>query len=134
MFFTAMQESRSQAATSDSVSESHTRTDAPSSVADSLNELLDVPLSSVNKWAGKAKLLAAEEIVNDHPRPEIVAQGSALVVRFSDDLPEVRYLCGQGLDGMVSKATAAKRKSLHAARFVRRDHVVRLQLSPGLLA
>ena len=38
-----------------------------------------------------------------------------MVIRFADDVPEIRYLAGLGLDGMVSKVSKTKRKALHAA-------------------
>ncbi|MEQ1695267.1 MAG: SWIM zinc finger family protein [Hyphomicrobiaceae bacterium] len=89
---------------------------------DPLAELLAVDLEAVAKWTGKAALRAALELI-EGMTPAVQSEGAALVVQMFGH-PDVRYLAGLGLDGMLSKATAAKRKVLHAAAVlaVRRLH------------
>lgn len=74
---------------------------------------LDVVSTQV---AGEPLLLRGE--------PDVTVDGAAAVVRLGPDLPAVRYLVGQGRDGMVSKARGARRKAIHAAAILalRRHH------------
>jgi len=92
--------------------------------ADPLAEILALDARAIAKWAGKPNLRAAIELIADAAAPQIRRDGAVLVIRLSPDEPEVRYLAGQGLDGMVSKATRARLKSLHAAAVLaaRRAH------------
>jgi hypothetical protein len=80
-----------------------------------LSEMLAIDLAKLARWSGKAALLAAGELLEAAPSPEIRNEGQVLVVRLADGEPEVRILPGQGLDGMISKASPARRKALHAA-------------------
>ena len=91
---------------------------------DPLAEVLALTPGEIAKWAGKATLRAAEEMVQAAREPAIEVVNAALVVRLTEDAAEVRYLAGQGLAGIVSKAPRAKRKALHAAAVlaVRRRH------------
>jgi hypothetical protein len=93
--------------------------------ADPLAEILALQPGIIARWAGKPNLRVAAELLAD-AAPEIHRDGTALVIRLSPDEAEVRWLAGQGLDGMVSKATRARLKSLHAAAVlaVRRAHGV----------
>jgi hypothetical protein len=99
---------------------------AEASQADPLAEILALDSGAIAKWAGKANLRAAAELLAASSSPEIRQDGAALVIRVLSDEPEVRYLSGQGLEGMVSKATPARLKSSHAAALlaVRRAHNV----------
>ena len=93
---------------------------------DPVAEILALESGAIAKWAGKPNLRAAAELITDAAASEIRRDGAALVIRLSPDEPEVRWLAGQGLDGMVSKATRARLKALHAAVVlaVRRVHGV----------
>jgi hypothetical protein len=93
---------------------------------DPLAEILALQPGVIAKWAGKPNLRVAVELLADAAAPEIRRDGAALVIRLSPDEAEVRWLAGQGLDGMVSKATRARLKSLHVAAVlaVRRAHGV----------
>ncbi len=93
---------------------------------DPLAEVLALDSGAIAKWAGKPGLRAAAELLAEAVAPEIRRDGAALAIRLSPEAPEVRYLAGQGLDGMVSKATRARLKPLHAAAVlaVRRAHGV----------
>ena len=105
--------------------------------ADPLAEILALDSATIAKWAGKPNLRAAIELLADAAAPEIRHDGAALVIRLSPDEPEVRYLAGQGLDGMVSKATRARLKSLHAAAVLaaRRENGLRdVAAIPGAAA
>ncbi len=81
---------------------------------DPLAELLAIPRGAFAKWAGRATLRAAEELLAQNAEAEVRTEGRTLVVTLGA-LPTVRYLAGQGLDGMISKASKARRKALHAA-------------------
>jgi len=75
--------------------------------------LLDTfPLSAIERWAGKAAWRAALEMAEASAGIDI--EDKAIVVRV-DEAEPVRILQGQGLDGIVSKTPAARRKPLHAA-------------------
>jgi len=97
-----------------------------SAAADPLAEILALDAAAIAKWAGKPSLRAAAEALAEAGAPELRQDGAALVIRLSAEEPEVRYLAGQGLDGMLSKATPARLKSVHAAAVlaVRRAHGV----------
>lgn len=80
-----------------------------------LAEMLATELAHLARWTGKAAFRAAGELVQAATAPVIRTDGKALVVHLAETEPEVRILPGQGLDGIISKATAARRKALHAA-------------------
>lgn len=67
----------------------------------------------IARWAGKASWRAALELAEAGGTVEIA--GASVVVRIGAGDGEVRYLAGQGLAGMVSKAKAARAKATHAA-------------------
>lgn len=90
--------------------------------ANPLAEILALDSAVIAKWAGKANLRVAAELLAASSAPEIRQDGAVLVIRISPDEPEVRYLCGQGLDGMVSKATPARLKSSHTAALLAVRH------------
>ena len=91
---------------------------------DVLAEALSIEPAVIAKWAGKAGFRAALEIAEQAAAPEFSQEGRALVVRLSNDEPEVRILAGQGLGGILSKGPAARQKALHAAAVLalRRTH------------
>jgi hypothetical protein len=111
------------------------KTGVPGQAADPLVDILALDSGAIAKWAGKPNLRAAAELLAD-AAPDIRRDGAALVIRLSPDEPEVRWLAGQGLDGMVSKATRARLKSLHAAAVlaVRRAHGVEEAAIPDAAA
>ena len=82
---------------------------------DPLAEILALSPEAIAKWAGKATLRAALEVLETGAAPAIRAEGASLVVRLRPEDPEVRFLAGRGLDGMLSKAPRSRRKALHAA-------------------
>lgn len=94
--------------------------------ADPLAEIVTLASGAIVKWAGKPELRAAMELLAEAEAPAIRRDGAAVVIRLSPDAPEVRWLAGQGLGGMVSKATRARLKSQHVAAVlaVRRAHGV----------
>ena len=108
-------EAPSQAEADDAPATGEPVTDDPADAADPLAEIRDLSETQIAKWAGKAALRAAREMLADAAAPEIAREGRAVVVRFADDVPEIRYLSGLGLDGIVSKVSKTKRKALHAA-------------------
>jgi hypothetical protein len=75
------------------------------------SEITALDAAAIAKWAGKASWRAAQELAEAGGPVQIA--GSALVIGVGQD--EVRYLAGQGLAGMVSKAKPARRKAVHAA-------------------
>lgn len=89
---------------------------APPVVAlDPVALLGEIRPAAIERWTGKAAWRAAREIA---AQPATVAvEAQAIVVRF-DDAEPVRILRGQGLDGIVSKASAGRRKPLHAAALI----------------
>ena len=95
-------------------------------VADPLAEILALTPESIAKWAGAAGLREAHRLPAAAGDVVFERDGASLIVRLGTDHPEVRYLAGQGLDGIVSKARPAQRKVLHAAAIiaVRRAHAV----------
>ena len=89
--------------------------DAPAESLDPMAEICGLTETEIAKWAGKAAMRAAREMLAEGAAPDIASEGRAVVVRFADDVPEIRYLSGLSLDGMVSKISKTKRKALHAA-------------------
>ncbi len=89
-----------------------------------LAEILALTKSQISKWAGKATLRAAAEILAGNSGPDVLVETTAVLVRLAPDLPEVRYLAGQGLTGMLSKAPKSRRKALHTAAIlaIHRQH------------
>lgn len=86
------------------------------------SDIAALPLEALSKWAGKAAWRAACELAA--AGAEVAPDGGGFTVIFPDEGFPVRILPGQGLDGMVSKATAAARKTFHAAAWlVARAHL-----------
>jgi len=108
-------EAPSQADADDAPATGEPATDDPADAADPLAEIRDLSETQIAKWAGKAALRAAREMLGDAAAPDIAREGRAVVVRFAGDVPEIRYLSGLGLDGIVSKVSKTKRKARHAA-------------------
>jgi hypothetical protein len=84
--------------------------------ASSVAEIVALPEETLRRFAGRAAWRAANEMAQDGA--QIASEGKALVVRLSADPVEIRYLPSLGLDGMVSKATPARRKVLHTAALI----------------
>ena len=82
---------------------------------DPLSEICALTNTEIEKWAGKAAMRAARELLSETAVSDISIAGTAVVITIAPDLPEVRFLSGLGLDGMVSKFTKAKTKAHHAA-------------------
>jgi hypothetical protein len=73
-------------------------------------EIAAFSTETLRKWTGKAAWRAALELAEIGV---VVEETTALVVSFPDDRTEVRILAGQGLDGMVSRASPALRNTYH---------------------
>jgi SWIM zinc finger len=99
-------------------------TAAAQPVADPLAEMLALTPQAIAKWAGAAGLREAHRLAAAAGPVAVERDGTSLIVRLGADRGEVRYLAGQGLDGMLSKASPAQRKAVHAAALiaVRRAH------------
>ena len=96
--------------------EEDARSQEPAAAAgDPLAEILALSPAAIARWAGKATLRAAVEMLEAGAAPAIRVEGASLAIRLSPEAPEVRFLAGQGLDGMLSKAPRSRRKALHAA-------------------
>lgn len=89
---------------------------APEEEASSIAEIVALPEETLRRFAGRAAWQAANEMAQ--AGAQITSEGKALVVRLADDPVEIRYLAGFGLDGMISKATPARRKVLHTAALI----------------
>ncbi len=87
-------------------------TDQPATLIEEITALSEEALT---RFAGKAGWRAALEM--SEAAADIVEDGTALVVRFNGE-PEVRYLRGLGVEGLVSKASPARRKALHTAALI----------------
>ncbi len=109
----------SEAEAGDAVPEAE---EEPAKAADPLAEILALTRGEIAKWAGKATMRAAEELCDAATEPVIEAEGAALVIRLDADTAEIRFLAGQGLTGMISKAPRTKRKALHAAAILAVRH------------
>jgi hypothetical protein len=83
--------------------------DAPA--ADPLAEALALDPALLRKWAGVGAMRAATELAGE---VETTVVGAALAITVGG-LPEVRWLAGQGLDGVICKSPDAKRKTHVAA-------------------
>lgn len=90
---------------------------------DALAEVLALAPQTIQRWAGKAAMQAALEMIAQ-AEPAIDSDGGSLRVRLGAAWPPVLILAGQGLDGIVSKAAPSRQKPLHAAAViaVRRAH------------
>jgi len=80
-----------------------------------LAEILAIGGTALVRWAGKAAIRAAGEVLEAAESPIIAVEGQGLVVRLGHGAPEIRMIPGQGLDGIISKAPLSKKKVLHAA-------------------
>ncbi len=89
--------------------------DAPAALVDHeaalKAEVAALDAGGLAKWAGKAAWRAALDLAVEGGA--VTVEGAALVIRVGEE--DVRYLAGQGLAGMVSKAKPAKVKAVHAA-------------------
>jgi len=88
-------------------------------VADPLADVLAVPPDRLRKWAGRANLRAALDILGE-TAPAIEREGTGLQIRLGTVWPSVMILAGQlgrgeGLDSIISKVAPSRRRALHAA-------------------
>ena len=86
----------------------------PPAVIDPLAEILAIDAKALTKWAGRASVRAALDLIDDAV-PEIERDGAVLRVRLGTGWPLVLILAGQGLDGIVSKVAPSRMRALHAA-------------------
>ena len=77
-----------------------------------VEEICGLDAELVRKAFGRAALRLASQRMDDAP-PLVKLEGQTVIVTFPDE-PEVRYLAGLGLAGMISKAAGAAAKELHA--------------------
>ena len=104
------------------------RSGAPA--ADPLAEALALDPALLRKWAGVAAMRAAAELAGE---AETTVAGATLAIAVGG-LPEVRWLAGQGLDGVICKSPGAKRKTHVVAALISlwRKHGVALpEEAPG---
>jgi len=85
---------------------------------DPLAEILALAPDAIAKWAGVAGLREAQKLAAAASAVTFAADGASFIVRLDGNHAEVRYLAGQGLDGIVSKASTAQRKALHTAAII----------------
>jgi hypothetical protein len=90
---------------------------------DALAEMLALTPQLISRWAGKAGIRAALDMLAQ-AEPVIDHEAGSLRVRLGAAWPQVSILAGQGLDGIVSKAAPSRLGPLHAAAViaVRRAH------------
>jgi hypothetical protein len=81
---------------------------------DFAGEIAALTPSILMKWAGKASWRAAAEL-SDGQDVRVSIEGRALLIHLGEEGDQIRFLSGQGLDGMVSKLAPALRKAHHAA-------------------
>ena len=96
--------------------------------ADAAAIVAGLDLAALEKWAGRAGWRAACELAGTAESVEVSANNVS--VRFADLDDPVRILRGQGFDGIVSKASRARRKPYHAAAVL----AARRQLGLGMPA
>ncbi|AOO82669.1 SWIM zinc finger family protein [Bosea vaviloviae] len=89
---------------------------AENAAASLIAEITALPEEAMIRFAGRAAWRAAQEIAAHGG--EVSDTGTALVITLRGDDSEVRYLRGLGIEGMVSKASPARRKALHAAALI----------------
>jgi hypothetical protein len=92
-------------------------------------ELLACTLTQISRWAGKAGLREALEILEKNEYVQVEEQ-EAVLVRFHSASVECRYFAGGGLDGMVVSAKEKLRKPFAAAAVLayQRLHGVRPEM------
>lgn len=97
----------------------------PAPPIDAGAEIAALEPTAILRWAGKAALRAAVEMLGEESA-RIEPEGSALRVRIGDVRPPVLLLAGQGLEGIMSKAQPSLARALHAAAVlaVRRERGV----------
>ncbi|MGI9332104.1 MAG: SWIM zinc finger family protein [Gammaproteobacteria bacterium] len=78
-------------------------------------QLLALSRTAISRWAGAATMRAAGELLNECSDVAVELDGAALIVRLDPNQPTVRVIPGQALGGLISKATRARRKTLHTA-------------------
>lgn len=86
----------------------------PQAIVDPLAEVLSIDAKALTKWAGRANLRAALDLIAD-AAPEIERDGAVLRVRLGAGWPSVLVLAGRGLDGIVSKVAPSRMRALHTA-------------------
>ena len=79
-------------------------------------EIAALPEDVMIRFAGRAAWRAAQEIAANGG--EVSDAGATLVITLRGEDVEIRYLRGLGIEGMVSKASSARRKALHAAALI----------------
>ncbi|WP_109808769.1 SWIM zinc finger family protein [Sphingosinithalassobacter portus] len=79
-------------------------------------EIAALPEDVMIRFAGRAAWRAAQEIAANGG--EVSDAGATLVITLHGEDVEIRYLRGLGIEGMVSKASSARRKALHAAALI----------------
>ncbi len=82
---------------------------------DPLAEILALSDGAIAKWAGRAGLRDASALLAAGGEPSIEAGAGSLAVRLSPEQPDVVWVAGRGLAGLITKAPAAKRTALLAA-------------------
>lgn len=85
----------------------------PDSDADPRQIIEAIPLATIEKWAGKAALRAAIDLIERAGDLSITSNAIAVTIDGLDE--PVRILRGQGPDGIVSKAAKGLQKAYHAA-------------------
>lgn len=86
----------------------------PHAVIDPLADVLALDAKALTKWAGRANVRAALDLIADAAL-EIERDGAVLRVRLGTGWPPVLILAGQGLDGIVSKVAPSRMRALHTA-------------------
>ncbi len=79
-------------------------------------EIAALPEDRLIRFAGRAAWRAAQEIAANGG--EVSEAGAALAITLHGEAVEIRYLRGLGIEGMVSKASPARRKALHTAALI----------------
>nr|WP_315381875.1 hypothetical protein [uncultured Sphingomonas sp.] len=92
-------------------------------------EIAALPEDAMIRFAGRAGWRAAQEIAANGG--EISEAGAALAVRLNGEDVEIRYLRGLGIEGMVSKASPARRKALHTAALILVRQAAGVAISEG---
>jgi SWIM zinc finger len=80
------------------------------------DEIAAIDEAAMRRFAGRAGWRAALEMAE--AGCETRQEGIALVIRLGGEATEIRYLRGLGIENMVSKASAARRKALHVAALI----------------
>ena len=89
--------------------------DSNARMAALLAEAAAVPEAALQRFAGKAGWRAALDIADG---ASVALDGAALAVTLIGEDLALRFLAGQGVDGVVSKVSAARRKAAHTAALI----------------